>query len=101
MPTVILLAGAENDTLSIFAKLEARSAVSADAFYHTLDAALQQLANHAESAPVFAGHIRRLVMHGYPFGIFYALENDRLFVHAVLDLRQNPEAIHRRLGDLS
>lgn len=99
MPTVVILAGAEDDTLNLFARLEARNSDSADEFYRHFDAALQQLSMHAESAPLFAGRIRRLVMHGYPFGVFFTVEGDRLFVQAVLDLRQSPEFIRRRLQD--
>ncbi len=100
MPTIVLLAGAENDTLNIFAKLESRDSEAADEFYRHFDAALQQLSQHAESAPIFAGRIRRLVMHGYPLGVFFTVEGERLFVQAVLDLRQSPESIRRRLDDL-
>jgi hypothetical protein len=34
-------------------------------------------------------------------GIFYAVEPGRLVVHAVLDLRQDPETIRRRLDESS
>ena len=100
MPTIVILAGAENDTLTIFAKLEARDSGAADEFYHHFDAVLQQLSQHPESAPTFAGRIRRFVMHGYPLGVFFTVEGERLFVQAVLDLRQSPESILRRLDDL-
>ncbi len=100
MPTIVILAGAENDTLTIFAKLEARDSDAADEFYHHFDAVLQQLSQHPESAPAFAGRIRRLVMHGYPLGVFFTVEGERLFVQAVLDLRQSPESVLRRLDDL-
>ena len=99
MPTVVILAGAENDTLTLFAKLEARNPDSADEFYRDFEEALQQLSKHAESAPLFVGRVRRLVMHGYPFGVFFTVEGDRLFVQAVLDLRQSPESIRRRLDE--
>ncbi len=101
MPTVVILAGAENDTLNLFAKLEARNPDSADEFYRHFEEALQQLGTHSESAQIFAGRIRirRLVMHGYPFGVFVTVEGERLFVQAVLDLRQSPETIRRRLDD--
>ena len=98
MPEVILLAGAENDSLDIFARLEARDADAADAFHGRLDACLGPLSEHPESAPIFEGGTRRLVMRGYPFGIFFAVEGGRLMVQAILDLRQSPESIRRRLG---
>ena len=45
-----------------------------------------------------ARHSGALVMRGYPFGIFYSVEGERLFVQVVLDLRQSPENIRRRLS---
>ena len=63
-----------------------------------LDACLGPLSEHPESAPIFEGGTRRLVMRGYPFGIFFAVEGGRLMVQAILDLRQSPESIRRRLG---
>lgn len=98
MPEVILLAGAEHDSVDIFARLEARDPNAADAFYGRLDESLGQLSEHPESAPIFEGDIRRLVMRGYPFGIFFTVESGRLMIQAILDLRQSPESIRRRLG---
>ena len=97
MTAVTLLAGAERDVFEIFARLEAHHPDSADAFLQRVETSMQQLSEHPESAPAFAGRIRRLMIRGYPFGMFYSVEGERLFVQAVLDLRQSPEAIRRRL----
>ena len=97
MPEVVLLAGAEADSLDIFMRLESRNPDAADGFLRRLDDCLAQISMHPESAPTFVGKYRRLVMRGFPFGIFFAEEGARVFVHAVLDLRQSPEAIRRRL----
>ena len=70
MPAVVLLAGAEADSLDIFMRLEARNPEAADGFFRRLDESLGQLALHPESAPVFEGKFRRLVMRGFPLGIF-------------------------------
>jgi plasmid stabilization system protein ParE len=98
MPAVVLLSGAENDSLEIFTRLESRDTEAADAFYHRLDESLGQLRMHPESAPIYEGKIRRLVMRGHPLGIFFTVEGERLFVQPILDLRQEPERIRHRLG---
>ena len=98
MPAVTFLAGADRDVFEIFARLEARSPDAADTFLQRMADSVRQLGDHPESASVFVAPFRRLVMRGYPFAIFYSVEGDRLFVQAVLDLRQGPEAIRRRLG---
>lgn len=44
------------------------------------------------------GPFRKLLVSGYPYGVFYALRPSRVVIVAVLDLRQDPGAIDKRLG---
>lgn len=67
-------------------------------FYRTLDFALERLRQHPQMAPVCRGDYRRLVLGPFGFGVFYTITGGRLMVGAILDLRQDPEAITRRLG---
>lgn len=98
MPAVTFLAGADRDVFEIFARIEARNPDAADTFLQRVADSVRQLSAHSESGAVFAAPFRRLVMRGHPFGIFYSIESERLFVQAVLDLRQSPENIRRRLS---
>jgi plasmid stabilization system protein ParE len=98
MPAVTFLAGADRDVFEIFARIEARDPEGADNFLQRISDCVRQMDGHPESGPVFVAPFRRLVMRGYPFGIFFTVESERLFVQAVLDLRQSPEAIRRRLS---
>ena len=43
------------------------------------------------------GVYRKLLVPEHPYGVFYVAEPSRVVVVAVLDLRQDPEAIERRL----
>ena len=45
------------------------------------------------------GRYRRLLIPRYPFGIFYVVESNRIVVHAVPDLRQDPEKIRERFSE--
>jgi len=38
-----------------------------------------------------------LLVHGFPYGVFYTLEGRRIIISGVMDLRKNPEIIRRRL----
>jgi len=67
-----------------------------DVFYNAVDRAIAQLRRFPESGPVYEPPVRRLVIHGTPFGLFYGLHGSRLAIVAVLDLRQDPESISRR-----
>jgi hypothetical protein len=37
-------------------------------------------------------------LEAHPYGIFYAVESARVVIVAVLDLRQDPKGIEKRLG---
>lgn len=67
-----------------------------DVFYSAVDRAIARLRRFPESGPVYEPPVRRLVIHGTPFG-FYGVHCSRLAIVAILDLRQDPESIRRRL----
>lgn len=94
---VELLRGAEADLLEIYVRLEEDREGLGERFYRILDFALERLRQHPELAPVYRGAYRRLVLRPFGLGVFYAIEGDRLMVGAILDLRQSPESIERRL----
>ena len=62
-----------------------------------LDLAFGQLRTFPEIAPAFHESYRRLLVHGFPYGIFYMIEGRRIIVSGVMDLRQDPDIIRRRL----
>ena len=63
-----------------------------------LDAALTMLRQHPEAAPVYAGPYRRMLVREFPYGVFYQAQPTRIIVAAIMDLRQDPRAIRRKLG---
>lgn len=52
---------------------------------------------HPEIPPVYGGAYRRMLIRDFPYGIFYQVQPKRVIVAAVLDLRQDPKAIQRKL----
>jgi len=93
-----LLRGAEADLLEAYVRLEDQRTGRGERFYRTLDFALERLRQHPEMAPVYRAAYRRLVLRPFGFGVFYTIAGDRLMVGAILDLRQDPEVIARRLS---
>ena len=63
----------------------------------SLNAALAQLSIYPEIGPRVHNSYRRLLVTGFPYGIFYVIEGKRLIVVGVLDLRRDPKAIHQCL----
>ena len=90
MAEVVLLQGAQSDYLEAFCHY-------GDRFHEEIERAFSQLATFPESAPLFFGKYRRLVIQHTPFGAFYTISGDRVMVGAILDLRQDPAAILRRM----
>jgi len=94
---VALLRGAEADLLENYVRLEELRPGLGDRFYGTIDYALERIRQFPEIAPIYHGRYRRLVIRPFGCGIFYSLEQNRVMVGAILDLRQDPESIRRRL----
>jgi plasmid stabilization system protein ParE len=92
-----LLRGAEADLLEHFIRCEERSIGRGDRLYESVDRALELLRQQPEMAPVYRGNVRRLVLRPFDLGVFYSIEGERLMIGAILDLRQGPDAIERRL----
>ena len=69
-----------------------------DVFYDAVDRAMGQLRRFPESESIYEDPVRRLAIHGTPLGLFDVLQGRRRAIVAILDLRQNPDVITRRLG---
>ena len=99
MMELLILPAAERDLQDAYEGVVHRGPGSGRAFLDALELHLEQLRRFPLIGPVYHGPYRRLLMRRFRLGIFYAVEPDRLVVHAVLDLRQDPETIRRRLGE--
>jgi len=94
---VVFLSGADGDLQAAFNRFEDYREGFGVEFMQALDAHLARAAKFPLLAPVYLAKIRRQVMHGFPYGVFYEPQATRIIVVAVLDLRQDPERIRRRL----
>jgi toxin ParE1/3/4 len=97
MIDLILLLQAESDIQSAFNRCEAIQEGRGELFLNRVDAVLGVLRRHPELGPVYAGPFRRILVRDFPYGIFYQVQPSRIIVNAVLDLRQEPERIQRKL----
>lgn len=94
---LILLLQAEQDIQTGFNRYEDFQTGRGEVFLRHLDAALTLLRQHPELAPVYGGRYRRMLIRDFPYGIFYEVQSKRIVVGAIMDLRQNPETIRRKL----
>ncbi len=98
MKQVVVLNRAQDEILDLLLRLNEQRDGLGEECDEALRNAYLRLAEFPESAPVsIAPPLRRLVLRHFFLGIFYAIHGERVFIHAVLDLRQDPGLIARRL----
>jgi plasmid stabilization system protein ParE len=96
---LVFLLSAEVDIQAAYEFYEAFQPGRGGVFLRHLDLAFGQLRTFPESAPLFRTPYRRLLIRGFPYGVFYSLAGRRVIVAAVMDLRQDPEWIGNRLRE--
>ena len=89
---LVILQAAQADLLEIYVRFGDRTEAR-------IDRSLELLREQPRIGPVFEGDLRRFVVSGSPFGIFYFVYPTRVVISAVLDLRQEPKWIRKRLED--
>jgi plasmid stabilization system protein ParE len=93
---LVFLLSAEGDIQTAYEYYEACQNGRGEVFMRRLDAAFRRLRAIPEIAPLFHEPYRRLLVHGFPYGVFYTIEGRRIIVAGIVDLRQNPKIIHQR-----
>ncbi|MDB6118154.1 MAG: hypothetical protein JWO08_1935 [Verrucomicrobiaceae bacterium] len=92
--------GAEADVQRIYERLEALEEGTGDRFYDEV----LSLVSLLEAFPligsiVHQGRVRRVLVFNRHYGLFYVVENRGIILHALLDLRQDPRTVMRRIRD--
>ncbi|WP_082926117.1 type II toxin-antitoxin system RelE/ParE family toxin [Halomonas sp. G11] len=59
--------------------------------------AIERAHRHPEAWTLLEGDIRRSLVRRFPYGVLYALENDDVFVLAVMHLHREPNYWKNRL----
>ena len=99
MSELVFLFSADADIQTAYEFYEAYQEGRGEVFMRHLDVAFGRLRTFPEIAPLFYEAYRRLLVHGFPYGVFYTLEGRRIILAGVMDLRQDPEVIRRRLRE--
>lgn len=96
---VVILAGAESDIQRIYNRLSDLRDGAGDEFMDRLGSVFTRLEIFPESSPLRLHGLRRALVPGHIFGVFYAIESRGIMIHAIADLRQNPDYLERMLRD--
>ena len=93
---VVILHGAEQDILTGFFRYDDHG--RGLEFYKAIDEKLELLLNFPEAGSVYHKDFRRVLLKKrFPYGIYYRIHGNRLFVTAILYLKINPHKILERL----
>ena len=66
-------------------------------FYTEVNSAIGRIRDLPEAWPVFDGDVRRCLTYRFPYGVLYSIEEDGIFVLAVMHLKRSPDYWkHRR-----
>jgi len=94
---IVFLFSADEDIQAAYEFYEDCQPGRGEVFMRLLDVGFTYVREFPQVGPVFKGRYRRVLVPDFPFGIFYSLEGNRIIITAILDLRQDPEVIRKRL----
>ena len=98
MTSAVWTLGAEADVQAIYERLDSWEEGTGDVFYAEVLASVHLLAAFPHIGPVVhRGNVRRVLVFNRNYGLFYIPEGRGIIIHALLDLRQSPKEIRRRL----
>ena len=95
----VFLLSAERDLQEAYNWVEEHRQGREQFFLQDVELRLEYLKRFPLIGRLYRGRYRRLLIPRYPFGIFYVVESNRIVIHAVLDLREDPEKIRQRFPE--
>ena len=95
---IVILDEAEKDLSAGYDFYERQAQGIGDYFLDSIFADIDSLLLFAGIDRVIFGK-HRLLAKRFPFGIYYTVEDEEIRIHAVLDLRRDPDWIRKRLSE--
>ncbi len=92
MSELVFLFSADADIQTAYEFYEAYQEGRGEVFIRLLDVALGRLRIFPEIAPPIHEAYRRLLVHGFPYGVFYTVEGRRIIIAGVMDPSPRPRS---------
>ncbi|MBD3375185.1 type II toxin-antitoxin system RelE/ParE family toxin [candidate division KSB1 bacterium] len=92
-----ILKSAHQDLISGFYFYEKQGKGLGTYFLDTLFSDIDSLQIYAGIHSIHFDKYHRLLSKRFPFAIYYRVEEDMVYIHAVLDCRRNPAWIRKKL----
>ncbi len=91
MPTLIVRVRARTEIDEAFEWYRTRSPDAARGFLDAVDIALARIAEAPERFSVVRGRLRRLLLQGYPYAVYYKVYPRTISVVGVIDGHRHPD----------
>lgn len=89
---IIIRPEAEADIKDAYDWYEAQRKGLGESFLLCIEEALSRASRNPEIYSIIYKEVRRVLIHRFPFGVFFIEEEDRISVLAALHARRNPKA---------
>lgn len=100
MPEVVWTRAAESDLQAVYNELESFDEGLGDNFLSLVDSSIELLKQFPAMAPIYAFPFHRLRLRDRKHGLFYTIEPRGIILHAITDLRRDPEELRLRFRKL-
>ena len=97
MKPVVVRPVAEDDIASAYAWHEKQRAGLGEDFLASVRAGLRDLALHPEAFPIVYPGARRILTHGFPYGIFFRVSEEAIYVLACMHGKRHPKRWRSRI----
>jgi hypothetical protein len=95
---VHILDPAKDDLADGYRFYEIQSSGLGTYFLDTIFAEIDSLETYAGIHPMYDPPYFQMLSRRFPYAVYYRIENDAVFVEAVIDRRRDPEWISERLN---
>jgi len=82
---------AEAEMIEAARYYEERSSGLGLSFLDAVEAAVSEILEYPKACPLLGDHVRRKLLSRFPYGVIFAVEEDRIRVVAIAHLKRRPE----------
>jgi toxin ParE1/3/4 len=68
-------------------------------FLDAVELALGEIAQRPMIWRILKGRFRRYLIHRFPYAVIYAIEDDAIYVAAIMHMKRKPDYWQDRMGD--
>ena len=95
---ILIQPEAELDLQAAFNWYEKNSRGLGSEFIRVVDASLSAIQRNPFAYPIVYREIRRKLIRRFPYGIFYLIESETIYIIACLHVKRDPHQWQRRLN---